>query len=81
MLIIVTVVMLALLLAGMRLAERLGYPFWFGIGLAVPVVNLFLLGYFAFRVSPKEQRIAELEAELARERGARLSAPIDPSSP
>lgn len=75
--IVATLVVLALLLSGMRLAERLGYPFWFGIGLAIPVVNLFMLGYFAFRVSPKEQRIAELEAELARERGSRLAPPAD----
>lgn len=75
--IIITLVVLALLLSGMRLSERLGYPFWYGIGLAIPVVNLFLLGYFAFRVSPREQRIEELEAELARERGGRLAAPVD----
>lgn len=64
---------LALLLAGMRLSERLGYPFWYGIGVAIPVVNLFVLGWFAFRTSPKEQRIAELEAALAAQ--GRLAPP------
>jgi hypothetical protein len=70
----ITLATLALLLAGMRLSERLGYPFWYGIGVAIPVVNLFVLGWFAFRISPKEQRIAELEAELAARRQA-LPAP------
>jgi hypothetical protein len=66
----ITLATLALLLAGMRLSERLGYPFWYGIGVAIPVVNLFVLGWFAFRISPKELRIAELEAELAARRQA-----------
>lgn len=75
--IIATLTVLALLLAGMRLAERLGYPFWYGIGLAIPVVNLFVLGAFAFVKSPKERRIEELEAQLAAARLARLPGPAD----
>jgi uncharacterized membrane protein len=73
--IIATLTILALLIAGMRLAERLGYPFWYGIGLAIPVLNLFVLGAFAFLKSPKERRLEELEAELAAARGARLPPP------
>jgi hypothetical protein len=75
--ILATLALLALLLAGMRLAERLGYPFWYGIGLGVPLINLLVLAWFAFRVSPKEQRIGVLEGELARLRGARLDGPAD----
>jgi len=70
--ILATLTVLALLLAGMRLAQRLGYPFWYGIGIAIPVVNLFVLGAFAFVKSPKERRIEELEAQLAAARLTRL---------
>jgi hypothetical protein len=55
-----------LLVIGMRLAERLGYPFWYGLALGVPIVNLFVLAFFAFNRSPREERIVELEAEIAR---------------
>jgi hypothetical protein len=75
--IIAALTVLALLIAGMRLAERLGYPFWYGIGLAIPVVNLFVLGAFAFLKSPKERRIEQLESELAAARLARLAGPAD----
>lgn len=64
---VMAVLLLAILLiVGMRLAERLGYPFWFGLALGVPVVNLFVLAFFAFNRSPREQRLDELEAENAR---------------
>ena len=75
--IIAALTVLALLTAGMRLAERLGYPFWYGIGVAIPVVNLFVLGAFAFLKSPKERRIEQLESELAAARLARLAGPAD----
>ncbi|MFN7552011.1 MAG: hypothetical protein ACK59M_06545 [Pseudomonadota bacterium] len=75
--IIAALTVLALLMAGMRLAERLGYPFWYGIGVAIPVVNLFVLGAFAFLKSPKERRIEQLESELAAARLARLAGPAD----
>ncbi|MFN9738950.1 MAG: hypothetical protein ACK59R_10435 [Pseudomonadota bacterium] len=75
--IIAALTVLALLMAGMRLAERLGYPFWYGIGVAIPVVNLFVLGAFAFLKSPKERRIEHLESELAAARLARLAGPAD----
>lgn len=75
--IIAALTVLALLIAGMRLAERLGYPFWYGIGVAIPVVNLFVLGAFAFLKSPKERRIEQLESELAAARLARLAGPAD----
>lgn len=55
-----------LLVIGMRLAERLGYPFWYGLALGVPIVNLFVLAFFAFNRSPREERIVELETEIAR---------------
>jgi hypothetical protein len=55
-----------LLVIGMRLAERLGYPFWYGLALGVPIVNLFVLAFFAFNRSPREERIVELEADIAR---------------
>ena len=73
--IISALITLALLLAGMRLSERLGYPFWYGIFLAIPVVNLLVLGFFAFRRSPKEERIEALERELERARAGRLLPP------
>lgn len=64
--IVLGIITLAILLViGMRLAERLGYPFWYGLLIGVPVLNLFVLAVFAFNRSPREERIAELEAELA----------------
>jgi|GEM_PF-2167509 len=59
------VIFAILLVVGMRLAERLGYPFWYGLAIGVPVVNLFVLAAFAFARSPKEQLIADMEAELS----------------
>lgn len=53
-----------LLVIGMRLAERLGYPFWYGLFIGIPIVNLAVLALFAFQRSPREDRIAALEAEL-----------------
>jgi hypothetical protein len=64
--IVLGIITLAILLViGMRLAERLGHPFWYGLALGIPVVNLFVLAFFAFTPSPREQRLAEIEAELA----------------
>jgi hypothetical protein len=64
--IVIGILTLAILLViGMRLAERLGYPFWYGLAIGVPVLNLFVLAAFAFKRSPRERRIDELEQELA----------------
>jgi len=64
--IVIGILTLAILLViGMRLAERLGYPFWYGLAIGVPVLNLFVLAVFAFKRSPRERRIDELEDELA----------------
>lgn len=64
--IVLAILMLAVLLVvGMRLAERLGYPFWYGLFIGIPIVNLAVLALFAFQRSPREDRIATLEAELA----------------
>lgn len=63
--IVLAILMLAVLLVvGMRLAERLGYPFWYGLFLGIPIVNLAVLALFAFQRSPREDHIATLEAEL-----------------
>jgi hypothetical protein len=59
-------VLAILLVVGMRLAERLGYPFWYGLAIGVPVLNLFVLAAFASNRSPREARIEELEAEIER---------------
>lgn len=59
------IVLAILLVVGMRLAERLGYPFWYGLAVGIPVLNLFILAAFAFNRSPRERRIEELEGELA----------------
>jgi hypothetical protein len=64
-----------LLIAGMRLAERLGYRFLWGLGFGVPVLNLLILCYFAFAKSPNEERLEYLERELALYRDRRLGAP------
>jgi hypothetical protein len=77
MVVIGVIAYLILLLAGMRLAERLGYWFVWGLGLGIPVVNLFVLCYFAFSKSPNEHRIDALERELALYRDHRLAPPAE----
>lgn len=64
--ILLAILVLAILLVvGMRLAERLGYPFWYGLAIGIPVLNLFVLAAFAFNRSPREEQIRHLEEELA----------------
>ncbi len=65
----------AMLVAGMRLAQRLGYPYWYGIGLGIPIVQLFVLGWFAFARSPRDVELERLREENERLRMQRLLPP------
>lgn len=62
----------AMLVAGMRLAQRLGYPYWYGIGVGIPVVQLLVLGWFAFARSPRDEEIDRLREENERLRAQHL---------
>jgi hypothetical protein len=65
----------AMLVAGMRLAQRLGYPYWYGIGIGIPVVQLFVLGWFSFARSPRDEEIDRLREENERLRMQHLLPP------
>jgi hypothetical protein len=65
----------AMLVAGMRLAQRLGYPYWYGIGIGIPIVQLLVLGWFAFARSPRDEEIDRLREENERLRLQHLLPP------
>jgi hypothetical protein len=64
-----------MLVAGMRLAQRLGYPYWYGIGIGIPIVQLLVLGWFAFARSPRDEEIDRLREENERLRVQHLLPP------
>lgn len=75
MVIAVFLVYAAMLVAGMRLAQRLGYPYWYGIGIGIPIVQLVVLGWFAFARSPLDAELERLREEVERLRAQRLLPP------
>lgn len=44
-----------LLIPAWRIADRMGYPGWFGLGIMVPMLNIALLWIVAFAKWPSER--------------------------
>ena len=45
------------------IARKAGYPRWYGIGMTVPLVNVFVLFWFAFATWPIEYKLLELQLQ------------------
>jgi hypothetical protein len=54
------------IIACCNLSKRLGYDLYAGLLLIIPVVNVFVFFYWAFKESPNERRLRQLIAQRSR---------------
>lgn len=55
------------IIAWCQIAKRLGYDLYAGLLMLIPVVNLLVFFYWAFRESPNERRIQSLKDTNSRQ--------------
>ena len=71
----IAVLCVVVIIAWCKLAGRLGYDPMMGILMLIPVVNLVVFLYWAFKESPNEKRIRILKSQRSGSLAERVSRP------